>query len=238
MKEAVIVSTARAPIGKAFRGAFNHTHGATLTGHVIQHAVQRAGIEADEVEDVLIGCGYPEGATGYNLARQAALRAGLPHTTSGTTINRYCSSGLQAISMAAHRVIVDGVPITVAGGVESISLVQPTANKDHRVEDWLADNQPNLHMPMIDTAEVVSQRYGVSREAQDEYALISQQRTAAGQQAGRFDKEIVPLPSTKAVTDKESGAVTMQEVVLEKDEGNRPSTDAAGLAALMPEGHA
>ena len=240
MPEAVIVSTARTPIGKAFRGAFNQTHGVTLTGHVIEHAVARADVDLEEVEDVIIGCGFPEGATGFNLARQAAIRAGLPNTTAGTTINRFCSSGLQAISMAAHRVIADGVPVMVAGGVESISLVTPTTNTEHKNESWLEKNSPTLHMPMIDTAEVVAKRYDVTREAQDEYALLSQQRTAAGQQSGAFTEEIVPLPSTMAVTDKETGEVSMHDIVLDKDEGNRPQTNLDGLRGLTPvrgEGH-
>ncbi len=234
MREAVILSTARTPIGKAFKGAFNKTHGATLMGHAIEHAVGRAGIELAEVEDVIIGCGYPEGATGFNLARRAAIRAGLPVTTSGTTINRYCSSGLQAISSAAHRIMVDGVPVMVAGGVESISLVQPTANKHDKDEAWLISNYPDLDMPMIDTAEVVAKRYQINREAQDEYALSSQARTAAAQAAGRFDDEIVALPSVKSVTDKETGEVSDLETCLDKDEGNRANTNREGLAKLEP----
>ncbi len=234
MREAVILSTARTPIGKAFKGAFNKTHGATLMGHAIEHAVGRAGVEPAEVEDVIIGCGYPEGATGFNLARRAAIRAGLPVTTSGSTINRYCSSGLQAISSAAHRIMVDGVPVMVAGGVESISLVQPTANKHDKDEAWLISNYPDLDMPMIDTAEVVAKRYQIDREAQDEYALSSQARTAAAQAAGRFDDEIVALPSVKSVTDKETGEVSDLETCLDKDEGNRANTNREGLAKLEP----
>ncbi|MEX2647625.1 MAG: acetyl-CoA C-acyltransferase [Alphaproteobacteria bacterium] len=234
MREAAIVSTARTPIGKAFRGAFNKTHGATMMGHAIRHAVERAGIEPGEVEDVVIGCGFPEGTTGFNHARQAALRAGLPVTTAGTTINRFCSSGLQAISSAAHRVIVDGAPVMVAGGIEQISLVQPTTNASERDEDWLKQHVPTLHMPMIDTAEIVAKRYGVGREAQDAYALESQRRTAAGQQAGRFDAEIVPLPTRKEVSDKATGAKRMEDVILKSDEGNRPDTTLEGLARLEP----
>ena len=234
MREAVIVSTARTPIGKAFKGAFNKTHGATLMGHAIEHAVSRAGIEPAEVEDAIIGCGYPEGATGFNLARRAAIRAGLPVTTSGTTINRYCSSGLQAISSAAHRIMVDGVPVMVAGGVESISLVQPTTNRHDKDEAWLISNYPDLDMPMIDTAEVVAKRYQIDRQAQDEYALSSQARTAAAQAAGRFDDEIVALPSIKLVTNKETGEVSDVEANLGKDEGNRADTNCQGLAKLAP----
>ena len=234
MREAVIVSTARTPIGKAFKGAFNKTHGATLMGHAIEHAVSRAGVAPNEVEDVIVGCGYPEGATGFNLARRAAIRAGLPLTTSGTTINRYCSSGLQAISSAAHRIIVDDVPVMVAGGVESISLVQPTTNRHDKDEAWLISNYPDLDMPMIDTAEVVAKRYQIDREAQDEYAFSSQARTAAAQAAGRFDDEIVALPSVKSVTDKETGKVSDVETNLDKDEGNRAGTNLDGLAKLGP----
>lgn len=234
MTEAVIVSTARTPIGRAFRGAFNKTHGAVMTGHVIKHAVERAGVDPEEVEDVIIGCGYPEGATGKNIARLAAYRAGLPVTTSGTTVNRFCSSGLQAIAMAAQRVIMDKVPVMVAGGVESVSLVQPNLNRTYFEEDWLMEHKPELWMAMIDTADLVAKRYGVSREAQDEYALSSQQRTAAAQEAGYFDDEIVPLTTTKEVTDRETGDAHDEEVTLAKDEGNRPGTNLEGLSGLKP----
>jgi len=265
MREAVIVSTARTPIGKAFRGAFNDTHGATMAGHAIDHAVRRSGLDPAEIEDVILGCADPEGATGHNIARIAAIRAGLPVTTAGTTVNRFCSSGLQAIAFAAQRVIVDGVPALVAGGVESISLVQPAMNKSHLREDWLAEHKPELWMPMIETADIVAARYGISRERQDEYALMSQQRTAAAQQAGRFDAEIVPLPTRKkvpvpamATAGAKSGAAsnggtsnggnvilssskdapqpewTYEDVVLTKDEGNRPDTTLEGLAKLQP----
>jgi acetyl-CoA C-acetyltransferase len=235
MAEAVIVSTARTPIGRAYRGAFNNTHGATLAGHVIQHAVARARVEPGEVEDVIMGCAMPEGAAGRNIARQAALRAGLPVTTAGVTVNRFCSSGLQAIAMAAQRVIVDRVPIMVAGGLESISLVQNEHQNKFRAHDpWLDEHKPEIYMTMIDTAEVVAKRYYITRERQDEYALASQQRTAAGQKAGRFDAEIVPLKTTKLVQDKNSGEVREEDVTLTKDEGNRPDTTAEGLAALKP----
>lgn len=234
MGEAVIVSTARTPIGKAFRGAFNNTHGADLGGHVISHAVERAGIESAEVEDVILGCAMPEGATGENIARQAAIRAGLPVTTSGVTINRFCSSGLQAISMAAQRVVVDQVPVMVAGGLESISLVQNNKNDHHNHNGWLDENKPDIYLPMIDTAEVVAKRYNVSRESQDEYSMQSQMRTAAGQQAGKFDDEIVPMPTVKLVMDKATKEVSEQAVTLEKDEGNRPSTNLEGLSSLEP----
>ena len=235
MAEAVIVSTARTGIGRAYRGALNNTHGATLAGHVIKHAVERARVEPGEVEDVILGCALPEGATGQNIARQSALRAGLPVTTAGVTVNRFCSSGMQAIAMAAHRVIVDRVPIMVAGGVESVSLVQNEHFNNFRIhEPWIDEHKPEVYMPMIDTAEVVAKRYYITRERQDEYALASQQRTAAGQREGRFDKEIVPLATTKLVTDKASGQTREEPVTLEQDEGNRADTTAEGLAALKP----
>ena len=234
MSDAVIVSTARTAIGKAFRGAFNQTHGAVLAGHAIAHAVKRAGVDPAEVEDVVIGCGLPEGATGHNVARLAAIRAGLPVTTAGTTINRFCSSGLQAISVAAQRVLTDRVPVMVAGGVESISLVQNNLNQKHFTETWLMQHKPELWMSMIDTAEVVAERYAVSRDDQDAYALVSQQRTAAAQAAGRFDEEIVPLTTTKLVTNKQTGETSEEEVTLTHDEGNRPGTTLEGLAGLAP----
>lgn len=234
MREAVIVSTARTPIGKAFRGAFNNTHGAVLAGHAISQAVARSGLDPAEIEDVILGCGLPEGATGQNIARLSAVRAGLPVSTAGTTVNRFCSSGLQTISMAAQRVIVDGVPAMVAGGVESISLTQANLNKVHLTESWLMEHKPALWMSMIETADIVAQRYGVSREAQDEYAAESQRRTAAAQAEGRVSDEIVPLESTMLVKDKESGEVSEKTVTLEKDEGNRPSTTVEALAGLEP----
>ncbi|MBV9646219.1 MAG: acetyl-CoA C-acyltransferase [Candidatus Eremiobacteraeota bacterium] len=234
MSDAVIVSAARTPIGRAFRGAFNQTHGVTMAGHVIKHAIERAKVDPAEVEDVVLGCGLPEGATGHNIARNAALRAGCPVTTSGTTINRYCSSGLQAISVAAQRVLVDRVPIAVAGGVESISLVQNTLDLHHYTEEWLLRHKPSLWDTMIMTADHVAKKYDVARELQDEYALQSQQRTDAAQKAGRFDAEIVPLPSVKYSVDKETQAVSEEPVRLRKDEGNRPDTTLEGLAALKP----
>ncbi len=234
MTEAVIVSTARTPIGRAFRGAFNNTHGAVMGGHVIKHAVERAGIDPGEVEDVILGCGYPEGATGRNIARLSAVRAGLPFTTAATTINRFCSSGLQAIAVAAQRVIVDKVPVAVAGGLESVSLVQPSLNRTHYDEEWLTTHTPSLWMSMIDTADTVANRYNVTRETQDEYALISQQRTAAAQVAGHFTDEIVPVTSVKVVTDRETKKTHEETVTLEKDEGNRPETSLEGLTALKP----
>ncbi len=234
MPEAVIVSTARTPIGRAFRGAFNLTHGATLGGHVIRHAVERAGIEPGEVEDVIMGCGFPEGATGHNIARQAAIKAGLPVTTSAMTLNRFCSSGLQAISIAAQRVMVDGAPVAVGGGLESISLIQNNTNLHHYKDEWLLAHKPEVYLPMIDTAENVAVRYGISREQQDEFALESQRRTAAAQQAGLFKGEIVPLTTIKQMTDKEGTRSWTEEVTLAQDEGNRPDTSRDGLAKLKP----
>ena len=234
MDRAVIVSTARTPIGKAGRGAFNNTHGATLGGHVIKHAVQRAGIDPAEVEDVVLGCGMPEGATGKNIARMSVIRAGLPVTTGGTTINRLCASGLQAIAVAANRVVMDRVPVAVAGGLESISLVRDNAMANEAKEDWLMEHKPDMWIPMIDTADIVAERYSVTRESQDEFALSSQMRTAAAQQAGRFDDEIVPLTTIKKVKNRETGEITEEEVTLEQDEGNRPTTTLEGLAKLEP----
>jgi acetyl-CoA C-acetyltransferase len=235
MADAVIVSTARTPIGKAYRGAFNNTHGATLGAHAVKHAMERAKVDPDEIDDVIMGCAMPEGATGGNIARQIAIRAGMPVSTSGMTVNRFCSSGLQAISMAAQRVLVDGVPVAIGGGLESISLVQNEHQNQYRSHDeWIDANKPEIYYSMIQTAEVVANRYGISREAQDEYGLQSQLRTAAGQQAGKFDDEIVPLPTVKIVVDKESGETSEQEVTLEQDEGNRPTTNLEGLASLKP----
>jgi len=241
MREAVIVSTARTPIGKAYRGAFNDTHGATMGGHVIAHAVSRAGLEPGEIEDVILGCALQQGATGSNIARQSAVRAGLHVSTAGTTVDRQCGSGLQAIAIASNRVAFDGVPIAVGGGLESISLVQNDNINRHRMaEDWLVEHKPAIYMAMIDTAEIVAQRYQITRDKQDEYALESQRRTAAGQAAGRFDAEIVPLETSMAVVDKATGAVSHKTVSLAKDEGNRADTTREGLATLKPvrgEGH-
>jgi acetyl-CoA C-acetyltransferase len=234
MTEAVIVSTARTPIGKAFRGAFNMTHGATLGGHVVQHAVARAGIDPAEVEDVVLGCATPEKATGSNIARLAAIRAGMPVTVSGVTVNRFCSSGLQTIAMAAQRIIAGEADCIVAGGLESISLTQEGGRSGPVTEEWLLAHKPEVWMPMIETADIVAARYNVSREAQDEYSLESQRRTAAAQQAGKFADEIVPLASKKKVVDKNTKAESIEDAVLKSDEGNRPDTALAGLAALKP----
>ena len=235
MREAVIVSTARTPIGKAYRGAFNNTEAPTLGGHAVRHAVERAGLESAEVDDVLMGCAMPQGTQGQNIARQIALSAGLPVTTAGMTVDRQCSSGMMAIALAAKTVVADNVDIIVAGGLESISLVQNEHINTFSAKDpRLLELHEHVYMPMIDTAEVVAKRYDISRDAQDEYALQSQQRTAAGQEAGRFDAEIVPLPSNKGVMNKETKEISFEDVILEKDEGNRPSTTLEGLAGLKP----
>lgn len=233
MSEAVIVSTARTGLGKSYRGALNNTHSVDLAGHVIQQAVQRAGIDPAIVEDVILGATFHEGAQGKNMARLAAIRAGLPVTTAGMSINRFCSSGLQAIALASQRILSEKVPAMVAGGVESISLVQnDKLNAFHATNDWLMKNKPELYMSMIETADIVAKRYNISREAQDEYALISQQRTAAAQEAGKFDAEIVPFDTTMLVKDKETGEVSKRDVTLTKDECNRPNTTLEGLAKL------
>ncbi|MEO6913611.1 MAG: acetyl-CoA C-acyltransferase, partial [Candidatus Baltobacteraceae bacterium] len=232
MREAAIVSATRTPIGKAFRGAFNQTPGATMAGHVIAHAIERAKIDPAEIEDVVIGVGLPEGATGNNLGRTAALRAGCPVGVSGQTVSRFCASGLQAVSSASQRVIVDGAQIVVAGGCESISMVQNDINIKGMSEEWLMRHQPDLYMPMLQTADQLAKRYSVSRERQDEYALQSQQRTAAAQAAGKFDAEIVPMPAWKYVVDKATDLVTEEHVTLIKDEGNRTDTTLEGLAGL------
>jgi acetyl-CoA C-acetyltransferase len=238
MREAVIVSTARTPIGKAYRGAFNNTHGATLGGHVVKHAVARANIDPAEVDDVIMGCALPERATGGNIARQIALRAGMPVTTSGMTLNRYCSSGLQSIAIAAQRIMAGEADVLVAGGLECISLVQ-----DGRVppvhDVWLVENKPAIYMTMIETADNVAERYQVTREAQDAFAVESQKRTAAGQAGGHFDAEIVPMQSLKKVVNKDTKEETFEHVTLKKDEGNRADTTLEGLSGLNPvrEGH-
>lgn len=233
MSEAVIVSTARTPIGKAYRGAFNNTSPITLAGHAIKHAVNRAGIEPGEVEDVWLGCGFPEGVQGHNMARHASLRAGIPVSAGAATVNRFCSSGLQTIAIAAQRVVSDKVPIIVAAGVESISMLPLNHQEASFVEEPVVyETKPEVYMVMLDTAETVANRYKVSRESQDEYALTSQKRTAAAQQAGRLDDEIVSLPTVMKVKDRDTGEVSDIEVTLEKDECNRPDTNPDGLSAL------
>jgi acetyl-CoA C-acetyltransferase len=234
MPDAVIVSTARTPIGKAFRGAFNMTHGAVLGGHVVKHAVERASVDPGEVEDVVMGCAMPERATGQNIARLSAIRAGLPITVPGVTVNRFCSSGLQTIAFAAQRIITGEADVIVAGGLESISLLQEGGRPPPVKEKWLEAHKPEIWMPMIETADIVAERYRVSRRAQDEYSLESQRRTAAAQQAGKFADEIVPLPTTKKVVDKDTKAERHEAVTLKSDEGNRPDTTLEGLAALAP----
>jgi acetyl-CoA C-acetyltransferase len=235
MDRAVIVSTARTPIGRAYRGAFNNTPAPTLAGHAIRAAIERAGVAPEEVADVVLGCAMQEGSQGYNIGRVALMRAGLPASVPGTSVDRQCASGMQAIAVAAWHVMHEGVKVAVAGGVESISLVQTEHRNRHRARDpWIEAHRPDVYMAMLDTAEVVARRYGIPREAQDEYALRSQLRTAAAQQAGRFDDEIAPLPTTMLVADKETGAVTEKPVTLTRDEGNRPGTTLEGLAALKP----
>ncbi|MBU6166523.1 MAG: acetyl-CoA C-acyltransferase [Alphaproteobacteria bacterium] len=233
MREAVIVSTARTPIGRAYRGAFNATPSPTLAGHAIAHAVSRAGIEGAEVDDVVMGCALQQGVQGGNIARTSLLRAGLPVTVSGQSMDRQCSSGVMAIATAAKQIIVDGMSICVGGGVDSISMVQ---NDKMRVgsDPSLVAMHPNIHMPMLQTAEVVARRYNVSRDRQDEYGYQSQMRTAAAQAAGKFDDEIVPMTATMAMVNKETKEVSTHEITLTKDEGNRPETTLEGLMGLKP----
>ncbi len=235
MREAVIVSTARTPIGKAYRGAFNDTAAPTMAAPVLKEALKRAKVEPTEIDDVIMGAALQEGTQGFNVARQCAMAAGLPVSVSGQTIDRQCSSGLMSVSMAAKQIIADGMQTVLAGGIESISLVQNEHQNVYRNSDANAlAHAPELYMAMIDTAEVVSKRYNISREAQDEYALQSQLRTAEAQQAGRFDDEIIPVSVTKLFTDKETREKTRQDITLDRDECNRPSTTASGLAALPP----
>jgi acetyl-CoA C-acetyltransferase len=233
MREAVIVSTARTPIGKAHRGAFNNTESPSLGGHVIREAVRRARLDPNEVEDVVMGAALQQGTQGFNVARQCLLAAGLPVTSAGMTVDRQCSSGLMAIATAAKTIVCDGVDVMVAGGLESISLIQNEHQNRHRVQDpRLLESKPELYLPMIDTAEIVAKRYKIGRDAQDEYSYQSQMRTAAAQREGKLDAEIVPLQTKKAIVDKETKSVTYQDVTLTRDEGNRPDTTREGLAAL------
>jgi acetyl-CoA C-acetyltransferase len=235
MREAVIISTARTPIGRAYRGAFNDTQAQQLGGHAIRHAVARSGVDPAEIEDVVLGAALQQGSTGTNVARQAALAAGLPVTTAGMTLDRQCASGLMAIATAAKQVTHDGQIVAVGGGLESISLVQNQNMNLHRMKDEaLLTLQPHVYMSMLETAEVVAARYGISREAQDAYALQSQQRTAAAQAAGRLDAEIVPMTTTMLVMDKATGQTSSKEVTLSKDEGNRADTTLEGLQSLKP----
>src|SRR5271168_1419198 len=235
MTEAVIVSTARTPIGKAYRGALNNTEGPTMAGHVIGEAVRRAKVAPGEVEDVVMGCAMQQGTTMVNVARKGAIRAGLPVTVAGTTIDRQCASGLQAIAVAARSVVFDGVEIAIGGGIESISLVQNDhMNKFHAVDQDLMAMKPEMYMSMLETAEVVAERYRIGRDRQDEYSLECQRRTAAALQGGRFNDEIVPFATKMAVTDKETNQISLREITVTKDEGPRPETTAEGLASIKP----
>lgn len=232
MKQAVIVSVARTAIGKAYRGSFNMTHGAVMAGHVAKHCVQRAGIDPSFIEDSIWGCGYPEFVTGGNIARQAIIRARLPVSIAGTTVNRFCASGLQAIAMGAHAITAEGAGAVLVGGIESISQIQPPAR--HSREAWIEANKPELYLPMIETADIVASRYGVSREAQDTLAFESQQRTAHAQALGYFDNEIVPMSVTMSIKDKHTGEISQKTHELTADECNRPSTTLDALSALAP----
>jgi len=235
MRDAVIVSTARTPIGKAYRGAFNNTDAPSMGGHAVRHAVQRAGIEPDSVEDAIMGCALTQGSQSLNVARLCALTGGLAVTTPGMTVDRQCSSGMMAIATASKSIMAGEMDIAVAGGLDSISLVQNEHMNSYRVVDpALVELHEHIYMPMIDTAEVVAQRYSISREAQDEYALQSQQRTADAQENARVDEELAPMSTTVAVQDRETGEVTYEEFLLEKDQGNRPQTTLEGLAGLKP----
>jgi acetyl-CoA C-acetyltransferase len=234
MTEAVIVSTARTAFAKSWRGGLNMTYGATLGGHVVQQAVARAHIDPTEVEDVMLGCALAEGTTGGNIARQAALRAGLPVSTAGVTVNRFCSSGLQTIAMAAQRILTEKVPVIVAGGLESISCVQNESNRHMSQDPWLLEHKPEIYWSMLQTAEQVAKRYGIPRERQDEYGARSQQRAAEARAAGRFGDEIVPMPVTMGIVDEAAGRIGTRETVLASDEGIRPDTTVAGVAKIRP----
>mmetsp|Transcript_38827 Transcript_38827/g.86759 ORF Transcript_38827/g.86759 Transcript_38827/m.86759 type:complete len:283 (+) Transcript_38827:74-922(+) len=233
-RTAVVVSTARTGLAKSFRGKLNDTHGAALAGHAIKHAIARAGVSPEEVEDVFIGCGIPEGAAGWNVARNAALWAGCPVTTSGATINRFCSSGLQAVACASHSILVEGASVAIGGGVDSLSLCQPNWVKGVVTEKKLMQTYPALWMPMIDTADLVAQREAVSREDLDAYALQSQKRCAAAQQAGKFSDEIAPMQVTMKEVNKETKEISYKEAVCDSDDCNKPGTTLETLAALKP----
>ncbi|MES2688369.1 MAG: acetyl-CoA C-acyltransferase [Pseudomonadota bacterium] len=233
MTSAVIVSTARTPLAKSWKGSFNMTHGATLGGHAVEHAIKRAGIEAGEVDDVIMGCANPEGATGANIARQVALRAGCPITVSGVTVNRFCSSGLQTIALAAQRIIAGEADVYVAGGVESISCVQQEMNTHMLADSWLAKNKPEIYWNMLQTAEQVAKRYGISREQMDEYGAASQQKATAALAAGLFDAEIAPITVTMGVADAVMG-LTTKDVTVSKDEGIREGTTKEGISGIKP----
>jgi acetyl-CoA C-acetyltransferase len=232
--EAVIVSTARTGLGKSWKGAFNMTYGATLGAHAVQHAVARAGIDPGEVEDVIMGSTFGEGTTGGNIARAIALRAGLPISTAGLSINRFCSSGLQSIALAAQRIMTEGVGVLVAGGLESISCVQNEVNTHMRADPWILEHKPTLYWSMLQTAETVAQRYQISKLAQDEYGVRSQLRAAAAQAAGKFNDEIVPMTTIMGVVDKTTGAIGTREVTIDRDEGIRPDTTLEAVAKIRP----
>jgi len=234
MTDAVIVSTARTPLCKSWRGALNMTHGAKMGGHVVHAALERAKVEPQEVEDVIMGCATPEGATGGNIARQIAIRAGLPTSVSGMTVNRFCSSGLQAVALASQRILAGEDAIYVAGGVESISLVQNEANKHHYQDEWLHRHKPEIYWPMLQTAEYVSRKYEIPREAQDRYGVLSQQRAAKGRAEGKFKDEIVPITTKMKVIDKNTNTESMREVTSEHDEGIRPDTTYEGVSQIKP----
>jgi len=234
MREAVIVSTARTPMTKAHRGEFNITPGPTLASFAVRAAVERAGIDPELIEDAILGCGYPEGITGRNVARQTVIRAGLPLSIAGATVNRFCASGLQAISIAAGRIVIDGAPAMIAGGVESISGIRTREDGASGLDPWIVEHKPALYLAMIDTADIVAQRYGVSREAQDRFSAESQRKTEEAQLAGRFADEIVPVTTTMAVTDKETGAVSQREATVAADTCNRRGTTYEALAKLAP----
>ena len=234
MTDAVIVSTARTPLCKSWRGALNMTHGAKMGGHVVQAALERAKVSPEEVEDVLMGCANPEGATGWNIARQIAIRAGCPPTVSGVTVNRFCSSGLQTIALAAQRILAGEAGIYVAGGVETISLVQNEMNKHHFQDEWLHRHKPEMYWPMLQTAEYVARRYEISREKQDEFGVQSQVRAAKARAEGKFKDEIVPLTTKMKVVDKNTGQEALREVTASEDEGIRPDTTYQGVSQIKP----
>ena len=234
MRDAVIVSTARTPLAKSWRGAFNMTHGATLGAAAVTAALQRAGLEGEEVEDVVMGCAYPEGATGVNIARQIAMRAGMPVSVSGVTLNRFCSSGLQAIAMAAQRIMAGEGDVYVAGGVESISCVQNDINKKMIHDVWLQEHKPTLYWPMLQTAETVASRYGITRDRMDEYGAASQQKAAAARDAGLFDAELVSVATTMGVQDKVTNEISTREVTIRADEGSRADTTYDGVSQIKP----
>ena len=234
MPEAVIVSTARTPLCKSWRGSFNMTHGATLGGHAVSAALERANLAPEEVEDVIMGCANPEGATGSNIARQIALRAGMPVSVSGMTVNRFCSSGLQTVALASQRVIAGEADIFVAGGVESISCVQNEMNQHMLAEEWLTKNKPAIYWPMLQTAETVAERYNISREDQDRYGVDSQLKAAAARDAGKFDDEIAPMTTTMKIIDKETAQESFKEVTVSQDEGIRPGTNYEGVSQIKP----